>query len=224
MRTEYDELYSASVVKGDHKYVYRRADGRATILKDVKSEVQLHVPDDVCGLIVGHAHTSFRPFLDYVPRKECFVSPIPEYHFIPDEGKDEGPAPWFTIQIPHRIKSKILKSIRVRHGDIHKNVPFKLVPKQLTVPKGLDVWYKVTNKNVILYTTHFSQFVCTTCEKSCKGQVKTMVFGSLFPYNNDHVTTVSIHMGSTLYDIADFRKVHLIFCFAFGMNLYFTTP
>ena len=200
------------MMKNGKKYIYRRANGRATVLKDVISEVQLSIPDDVYGLVMGHTHVSFSSFHDSVPGKECFVSPIPEYHFIPDREESNGSAdPWFIIEIPHRVKSKLLKSIRVRQGDMWKNVPFELVPKQTTLPKGSNAWCKITNRKIIVYTTHFSQFVCTTCEKSCKGQVKTMVFGSLFLCNRDLITSVAIYMGSYLYDIADFRKVHIYY-------------
>ena len=69
-----DELYSASMMRNGKKYIYRRANGRATVLKDVISEVQLSIRDGVYGLVMGHTHISFSSFHDSVPGIECFVS------------------------------------------------------------------------------------------------------------------------------------------------------
>lgn len=97
------EAYSASIVKGYKSYICKRATGVPTDLQEENSEVKIEIPANVLGLVFGHTHTSFIPFLGHVPDSECFISPIPEYQFIPDKDQTLGPETWFKIHIPHRI-------------------------------------------------------------------------------------------------------------------------
>ena len=178
--------YTASLVKGHKKYICKRVYGTASIMRDINSEVELCISDCVKGLIIGHIHTSFTHFIDLIPDKECFVSPIPEYHILPDRSIFNNSYREFIINIPHRIHRKNhLKSLRVWHGDIHKRHPFKLIPEVISDSgERVGPRFSVTSENIIISTTGFSQFFCTSCEKTCDGQVKAMLYGSVTPDNS----------------------------------------
>ena len=94
------------MVKSHKCYICKRAYGKETVVRDLNSEVELHVPDLVKGLILAHTYTSFTQFLDIIPEKECFVSPIPEYHFFLGKNHLNCHDGEFRITIPHRTKKK----------------------------------------------------------------------------------------------------------------------
>ena len=194
--------------KGDKNFICRRAYSKATVFRDKDSEVHLDVPDGARGIVMGYTHTSFISFADHVPGTECFVSPIPEYHFIPDDNQKETSEIWFKIHIPHRIKNPDhLKAIRVRHGDIHGDAPFQFVPLTGDGPE-LNCFYEVQTSHIVIHTKHFTQFVCTSCKEVCTGYLKTLVYGSMKPFNNQYITELRFHIACSLYDIDDFRMVH----------------
>ena len=204
--------HSASIVKGNKKYICRRVEGRAAVLKDVESEVELKIPEGLHGLVIGHIHPSFSHFFDIVPNKECFVSPVPEYKFIPDKtNKNVSTGNWFQIVLPHRIKEKYVKSIRVRHGDIYNDVPFRVIPPKKqdhSSHNDLECFYTVTSSNILIYTRSFSQFVCTSCKKTCRGKVTVLVYEKLFWCDGHMVASLRIRLGSNLFSIKDIRKVN----------------
>ena len=84
------------------------------------------------------------------------------------------------------------------HGDIHKGTLFTRMDPRL---------YTADNDFVYIRTKHFSQFICTSCENSCKGQLRALIFGSVFPFENEHKSVVRVHVGSSLFSIKDFQYV-----------------
>ena len=177
--------------------------GNDCILQGPKSSVKLHIPQDLDAVAMGHAHTDVKPFLHVIPEGECLVSPVAEYHYTAKKTKYA----WFRLQIPHCVKKKEhLRDIIVRHGDIHKDVPFSEVPRCETL--DTDCYYEVDEKHIIIYTTHFSQFTCTLCKKVCCGDGKAFIFGGLSPLAFTPLTAaLRLYMCSPLYKIDDYRLV-----------------
>ena len=178
------------------------------------SNVTLYIPKSVNATVITHIHTNTLPFHEVIPENECFIAPIPEITIIPRHdkvGKDRGSI-WYQLRIPHCVRdSSKLNSIRVRHGNIHSNKTFSLVPalqKYGAHNFTLNCYYEVDSSYVTIHTRTFSQFVCTSCERICHGNAKAFLFGSLRPYGSlSMVTALRLYVCSPLYNIKDYRMV-----------------
>ena len=168
------------------------------MLQGSGSDVQLHIPEGLHGLISGHAHTDPTPFLDHIPQSDCLVSPIADYNcsLIISNCPEE----LFEIKVPHCLKDrKQLHHIRVRHGDIYNGVPFVEM-----------LSFTVDEKYITIKTSSFSQFICTVagCQEKCSGNPKAFVFGRITPLKYQPIySALRIYMCSPLYDILDFEQV-----------------
>ena len=72
---ERKEKYSVTFHKGYKLFSCVHVNGEKAVLQGPLSAVELHIPEGLCGLISGHAHTDLVPFLDAIPGSECIVSP-----------------------------------------------------------------------------------------------------------------------------------------------------
>ena len=209
-----NEYCLASLVKGNIRYICRRCDGRSIVLNDIDSLVRLDIPEGVHGLIITHTHTFFSPFLTVIPESECFISPVPEYCFIPEEDHATEPEGLFKINIPHSLKSQeFMRSTRVRSGDIHDSSDFRIIPPQseLSVTAGTSTsHYFVNETNIVIHTKHFSQFICTNCKKPCQGEVRAVLYGSLSPCNLELLVEMKLYVTSNLYGIREFMRVSIL--------------
>ncbi len=196
-----DQHYSASMTKSHKKYICRRASGLPTVLQDLDSDVKLHIPEETYGLLIGCVLTSFASFLSVVPEDECFVAPVPDFTFIPDEQPNAQQDPEFSVEIPQTLGDSASEFICVRHGDIHKREPFELLSSS-TTPR-----YTVDSSKVTVSTRSFSQFVCTSCHTLCRNRLKALIFGKVFAHNGTPRASVRAYLASNLYGIKDFRKV-----------------
>ncbi len=201
------------IVQKNHKLYYGATSIREELtLTAPNSGVSLHVPKTT-ATILCHIHTSPSAFLDIIPDSECLIGPIPEFHSIVHGVNDSYLDTWYTIRIRHCIQNKDkLKHIRVRHGDIYKTGQFSMVPCHTTdlknIDASIDCYYHADTEYVTIHTRHFSQFICTTCEKMCDGKAKTFLFGSHLPVEVPFmITNVRVYVCSPLYDIEDYRKV-----------------
>ena len=163
------------------------------------SEVELHIPKELDAFFVGHVHTNPKDFLHIIPGGECLVSPIVEFQCIPETSPLKST--WFRIDVPHCLQPQDIKKLKVRHGDIRKNIPFAEVPSN-------DCYFRVYEKYVTIFTRHFSQFVCTSCEKICHGEGKALIFGSNSPAGYlPKTASLRLYVCSPLFRIADYKMV-----------------
>ena len=139
-------------------------------------------------------------FLHVIPDTECLVAPIVEYNY--KVYQDYEHQIWFKIKIPHYIKKiSDLKTIKVRHGDIHKNLSFVQLPTS-------TCHFDVDPNRIIIHTQHFSQFTCTSCRKLCQAGAKAFIFGTISTLQYKPITaTVRLYLASPLYQIQDYYKV-----------------
>ena len=182
------------------KYTGVRVQGNGGILQGSNSSARLFLPKRLNAFVMGRVHTDVQPFIHLIPDGECLVSPIVDYSCTFNEEKPNGT--WFKIVVPHCIrKKKHLKNVKVRHGDIYKNVPFVEVPTE-------ECHFEVDEGNITIFTRHFSQFVCTGCEKVCHGDGKAFIFGGLSPLEYKPLkVTLRLYVCSPLYRIDDYRSV-----------------
>ena len=188
------------MAKNFKKYTGVQVQNNGGVLQGPNSSVKLFIPKRLNAFVMGHAHTDVKPFLHLIPDGECLVSPIVDYNCTFNREKPNGT--WFKIVVPHCIRKKQhLKNVKVRHGDIYKNVPFVEVPTDVC-------HFEVDEQNITIFTRHFSQFICTGCEKVCQGDGKAFIFGGLSPLEYKPLkAALRLYMCSPLHRIDDYRLV-----------------
>ena len=98
--------------------------GSAVTIQALHSDVILHVPDGVYGIILGNIHTNHWKFANIVHEKDCIIGPICEFDLsrgskIPNEAM-------FRIQVTHiarqtsdfgkiRVEVKKMSSLKSSH-------------------------------------------------------------------------------------------------------------
>ena len=113
--------YSFVLQKAYKEYTGMKVSGASAMLQLPGSDITIHIPDGVHGVLVAHAHTDFQPFREIVPERECFISPVAEVQYIPRD-KNEKPKK-FMICIPHNVEDKdAWANIQVRRVDIYRFV------------------------------------------------------------------------------------------------------
>ena len=113
--------------------------GEPCSIQGPNSGVILHVPRGVHGAIVASIHTNNARFMHHIPRGDCLVSPVCEYHLQPALGKSSVQVGKFKIQIPHIVKDlkKVCPHIKIHYGNLHSGVPQLTTTKsQLGHPEG----------------------------------------------------------------------------------------
>ena len=105
--------------KAYKEYTGLKVSGKSATLQPAGSEITIHIPDDVHGVILAHAHTDFTGFQDSVPGLECLISPVAEAEYIPRDKNEKEKT--YTIQIPHCIENKDdWVKVKVRRGNIRR--------------------------------------------------------------------------------------------------------
>ena len=188
------------IQKGSKTYFGVQVLGTGGILQSKASEVLLYIPKEVYGFIYGYIHTDPGPFLQYIPKTHCLVAPIVEYHYAAN--CITNTQPWFKIKVPHRIRKKQdLQFIQVRHGDIHKGIAFTKLPSRSS-------FFLVDGKYITICTRHFSQFIYTSCKRTCEYQGVAFIFGkvSVWP-GNPLKAALRLYLCSHLFSIKDYSEV-----------------
>ena len=80
--------------------------GSAVTIQVLHSDVILHVPDGVYGIIFGNVHTDHWRFTSTVHENDCIIGPICEFDLskgsnIPDEAM-------FRIQVTHIARQSLM--------------------------------------------------------------------------------------------------------------------
>ena len=190
----------ALIQKGYRTYTRMRVFGQGGVLKCPDSAVELLIPEGLTGFVMGYIHTDVKPFIHAIPYGECVIAPVVEYHVSMKTLKAKSSR--FQIKVPLCLKkSEDLETVVVRHGNIHNNRKFKKLP----LPAS---FFEVDEKFIIIYTSAFSQFICTSCNRTCYGQGKAFVFGNILQYPDKRPTaSVRLYVCSPLYQLEDYEKV-----------------
>ena len=174
------------------------------------SEVVLHVPKGVFGVLLANIHTTHSKFLHLVPRNHCLISPICEYHLYAGWNKTPPYDSIHRIQIPHVLDSikRVKGDIRIWHGNLHEN---EIAMEDRTEEKG-RVQHDIDYKYVNILTNHFSAFIVSAeCIKCCGTSAKVHLFGSLTNIPKAKpLVTVKIYLSSVHSRIKDYRMVRTI--------------
>lgn len=176
------------------------------MIKAADSDVSLHVPKGVHGLLLGRARTDLSRFLHLIPINECISSPICEYTVLPFSDKQPVPEnAQFMIQIPHVVKDT--KNIIVRHGNIH-NGNFKRCTTMSPTERG-NIRYKIGPEYVEFFTNHFSATLVTEEGlRCCCRSANVITFGALSALTESNpLVKLKVFLASLLYNIEDSRSV-----------------
>ena len=200
--------------KNRRDYMATVTQGEGITLQAPDSDISLTVPRGVRSTIMGHIHTNYTCFRDVIPRDECIISPMVEFH-SQELGVDEGVGPYqYKIRIPHCFNRGQLSAIRVRCGDIYRPASFKQIENKEQA-EGSSAWFEVDERFVTIYTDHFSRFTCTSCNRCCHASIMSFLYGYLVPRPRDMRTILQIKffLCSSLYSLKDFQAVRTSYNF-----------
>ena len=72
-------------------------------------------------------------------------------------------------------------------------------------------YFQVNDKYITIHTRHFSQFICTSCNKICKGRGNAFIFGRVTPRKTISSTaSLRMYVCSPLHSIIDYKKVSIL--------------
>ena len=176
-------------------------------IQALHSDIILHVPDGVYGIILGNIHTDHWRFRYLVPEKDCIISPMREY-FIRGNTNQRGN---YKIEVPHIVPNitQLRDKIKVRYqhkiDDPFVNASLTRSPQKLHDPQAV---YFDVNRNYIEIITHqFTRFLVTAeAIICCSRSVQMLVFSSMKPIHNPYAE-VRFYFGSPLYKYKDYRQV-----------------
>ncbi len=204
----------ATMVKDNKFYLMTSTDGRGGVLQDPASDVRLIIPQGFYGTLKGYIETDPIEYLQYISDNECLIAPIPDFTFFRKDTLVHKPR--FKIIMKHSLRNESdLEYIRVQHGDIHKEKGFHCIPRKHPhesekFDDSIDAYCEADREYITITTSHFSQFICTTCKKTCGDDLQAFVYGSIKDVGNDKIAEVKVFLCSPLYRIMDFKEVNII--------------
>ncbi len=195
LKTEkFHGAFTIKLHKGYTSYLGHIARGEGAILQEKLSDVRLTIPPNVHCTVKAAIHTYHTELLRKIPEDECLVAPIVD---ISCDIK-ESAIP-FKVQIPHCVQNEKLSTIKIRTGDIHTKIPFKVL-----TPKT----YYVDKTHVTFCTHTFSQIICSACDGQCTYNIGGFLFGSNYLENPTTQTCKTrLYLCGPLYDTKDYREV-----------------
>ena len=134
---------------------------------------------------------------------KCFVRPFVEIH-VEETGQHR-----YRIKIPHCLKTEEERSsVKIRSGDVQKRVEFQEL-KNKQKASGKIPFYEVDEHHIIIYTNHFTEYICSSCSKTCLSYTMAFPFGTILPgEDGDHTKIkVEVYLCCSLYNIEDFKTV-----------------
>ena len=185
---------------------------KAITLQDTHSQVSVDVLEGIEGSIWQKVHTNISVFQQVIAdEKECMAGPVVELYIKSQNGETLSDNHRYRIRIPHCLKTEEqLSLVKVRCRNIHGNIPFEEIPRGIHANET-GPYFEVDKNHIIIFTNHFSQFVCSTCSKACDC-IMAFPFGSLILTEDNNMTTASVKviLCPSLYNIEDFWKVSRI--------------
>ena len=181
--------------------------GSAVTIQAAQSDVILHVPDGVYGIILGNIHTDHWRFRHLVSEKDCIIGPICEYFFkgseIPGEAR-------FNMQVPHIVQDihRIGKTIKVkcRHEGFFSHAEALSRRKNPNMP-----YFKFNNQHVEIYTPHFCQFFITAEGINCCSKRAAMLaFSKMELSESGPLAKTALYFGSANLMFKDYRQASII--------------
>ncbi len=204
--------YPASLHKRHEMHYATHTNGSPVTLKGPCSDVQIDILNGTHGTLVGHVELNPYQYLEHIPDNECIITAIPDFEFISKTyTKENSCNPKFQIKLKHTLQEvEDLNYIKVRHGDIYKGIPFDLIPHKDNSPEGSEIFWEADIDYITITTTHFSQFLCTSCKVVCDTSLVAVVTGTMKEINSTRIAESVLFMCPPQYVTNDYLKVSVL--------------
>ena len=185
--------------------------GSAVTIQALQSDVILHVPDGVYGIILGNIHTDHWRFRHLVQENDCIIAPICEYIFKASDKSERNAT--FRLQVPHIVKKieDISQNVEVKfqrrkNGPLLRAQPFR----ENRIPTSDDILYKLHKSQLEIFSCHFSKIIITAKGiKCCCHSAGLLVFSRMVLRPNPRAD-VSLYFTSLHYEVKDYLQVRVL--------------
>ena len=186
--------------------------GSAVTIQALHSDVILHVPGGVYGIILGNIHTDHWRFRHLVGKDDCIISPICEFHF---HGSTLQPKPKFRLLIPHILRNieqtgrHIQVKLQLKQGEVLQKAKHFTSEAPITTS---DVLYKTYSGYIEILTDHFTKFIVTAEEiECCCHSAVVLVFSRMDRESSPTIADTRIRFASLHYEKQDYFKVNFLY-------------
>ena len=194
-------------------------DGSAATIKARHSEVILHIPKGVYGIILGNVYTALSQLKHLVGPNDTIIGPICVFEL--HRYKDIPKGAWYKIQVPHIVKNiaEARDKIKFKYQDQHQeSIRYAkcLLSGEDPPIDSVNVYYRLCCNHVEIFTMHFSQFIIyaenTPIEElitipepinCCTRSGELLVFA----LELDPAIQLSVYLCSSHYPDRDYRQV-----------------
>ncbi len=205
--------YPASIQKRGSTYIATTANGHNITLQQPYSDVQVEMLNGTHGTLTGHIELDPLPYLKYIPENECIITAIPNFTFSQNQNIEDL-KPRFRIKIRHIIgengTEEDLKHIHVRHGDIRHGI-FTFIPHKDNNSEGSQTFWEADINYITITTTHFSQFLCTSCKTICDTRLMTLVSGAVKEFSALMIAECALFVCPLQFSTKDYKLVRKCF-------------
>ena len=181
--------------------------GSAVTIQALHSDVILHVPDGVYGVILGNIHTDHWRFRHLVGKDDCIISPICQFHF---HGSEITSASRFGLQVPHNVKhiNQVQAKIRVNHGKLSPRYMETALPFSREL-NSTDVFYACYPRHIEVSSPHFSGFLISAeGVNCCAGSAVMLAFSMIEPSEVGPVANIATYFCSSHHILNGYRQVN----------------
>ena len=184
----------------------------AVTIQALHSDVILHVPDGVFGIILGNIETDHWKLRNLVDVEDCIIAPICEYViWYRSTKKTSKLHAIFKIQIPHILENipDIRDNIVVkRQSGSLPPTPVKMVSSEVEPQYLPEAFFNCDERWINIFTNHFTKFVSVVKGlKCCTKSAQMMVFSKLLPTIDMPIADINLLFASRHYENADYKKV-----------------
>ena len=186
--------------------------GSAVTIQALHSDVILHVPDGVYGIILGNIHTDHWRFRHLVPKDDCIIGPICEFFF---RGTDALKEEKFILNVPHVLSDarQARNKIKVKHRS-QSNGTLSYARPYNRIQNPEDVYYSCTSTHAEIHTPHFCEFFVTAEGINCCSRNAMMLaFSKMEMDDSGPLANVILYFGTVHYRYQDYRQVYISISF-----------
>ena len=173
-------------------------------IQALHSDVILHVPDGVYGIILGNIHTAHWRFRHLVGENDCIISPVCDFDF---KGSELPDGSRFRMQVCHIVRDpRHFRDIRVKYGLRNEMFDAKNISNCGTYSD--EVYFKCNSRFIDISTRHFSEYIIYAEARNCCGQSIAVVGFSKM--KSSTLATIILHFCSLHYMEYGYREVRAI--------------
>ena len=180
--------------------------GSAVTIQALHSDVILHVPDGVYGIILGNIHRDHWRFRHLVEENDCIISPICEF-FRKGAHTNER----FTIEVPHILRDipEARAKIAVKYRT-HSEGTFSQAPTSSQMRSSEDTYFDYNSMHVDIHTRNLGNFFILAEDTNCCSKNALMLaFCKMEEDGQTPVADIFLYFASLHYRYQDYRQVNI---------------